>query len=200
MLKFFTISGLLIAFLLLQDPQPDKSSLLLQGTLNCKSGAVSITLGPSPLGSTEENVPSLSTARERLLKAGYSEAGVAKLSEILTAVCKQEFGSEFGQAVEPERDHNVLVRAQANPSNVNAAPGSLVVLRKREQIVSFAVLRDTAGVVEYNESGRPTTLAPAERVAGFVMSKGEADCKPISNVCVKCSDGKIICSTPALKN
>jgi len=202
MLKCFKISGLLITFFLLQGFQLGENLFLLEGTLNCDSGAVKINRGPSAVGS-QKDLPSLSAARDRLLRAGYSKAGVTKLSEILTAACKEEFASESGLAVTPERDQSVpgleQPLRQAKTTNIKSSPGSLVLLQKRNQILIFKVFRDTSGVVEYNASGHPTNSAAAQRVAGYVMEKGEADCKPISNVCVKCSDGKIICSTPALR-
>ena len=200
MLKFFKISGLLITFFLLQAFQPGKNSLLLEGTLNCNSGAVKIVRSRFALDSQEENLPSLSAAQDRLRSAGYSEEGIKKLSEILTAVCT---GSELGPAVSSAKEESVARQegtiVQAKPRTIKRNSGSLLWLKKQNQIVTFAVYQDTSGVVEYDASGRPTSSASAERVASYSRAKGEPDCKPISNVCVKCSDGKIICSTPRLK-
>ena len=199
MLKFFKISGLLIAFFLLQAFQPRKNLLLLEGTLNCDSGAVKIVRLRYAIGPQEEDFSSLSAAQDRLRSAGYSEAGVTKLSKILTAVCKQEIGSELGPGVRRAMDESMpqgTIR-KAKPTDVNS--GSLAWLQKRNQIVTFAVYRDTSGVVKYDASGHPTSSASAEKVASYVGTKGEPGCTPISNVCVKCSDGKIICSIPKLK-
>ena len=203
MLKILKISGFLISFLLLQAFQPEKTSLLFRGVLDCNSGTVKLTRNPFASGSREESFPSLEAARERLRSLGYSEAGVAKLSEILTAVCKQEISSDPGPAIRPKEDQSFpapkITTWETKPTRIKPGPGSLVWLEKRQQIVTFAVFRDTSRVVEYDASGRPVVSTTAERVAGFVMHKGETDCKPISNVCVKCSDGKIICSTPRLQ-
>lgn len=192
MLKFFKISGLLITLFLLQDFRPEKNSLLFEGTLNCKSDAVKIIWGRSALGSKEENLPSLSAARDRLRKAGYSEIGVTKLSEILTTACQPE-------SVRPERGQSGIGQTLANPSHTQARLGSLVLLQNRNHIVTFSVFRDKSGVVKYDAFGHPIFSEPGERVANYARAKGETDCKPISSVCVKCSDGKIICSTPGLK-
>ena len=203
MLKFFKFSGLLITFLLLQGFQSERKSLLFDGTLNCNSGAVQIGHGRSTVSSREESFSSLSAAGKRLIATGYSEAGVAKFGEILTSACKEELGSATEPEMTPKMDQSIpkpdFGIGATKRSHINPGPGSLVWLHKRDQIVTFSVFRDTASIVEYDNSGRPTSTESADRVAAYVMTKGEPDCKPISNVCVKCSDGKIICSIPALK-
>jgi len=149
--------------------QSDLKVIRLSGRLNCGTGSILFSKGE--LAKQEfSNLDSAQTALTRF----YETKGVNKLLEILNDTCKiDEEKFEF-----PEDQSGRAGTAEYRPKQ------SLLVLEKKKALITFTVSDDDG--------------QRANPVAYMDKMETEKHCRPISSVCWKCVNGKIICLTPKL--
>ena len=156
----------------------DDFKVLLGGSFDCQTGKVKVSKGEL----AKQEFPTLDAAQAALARV-YNKAGVDKLAGLLKDVCEEKGDAQSNHGWEEKP-----IWKPGGPATAEyRQPGSAVEFNKEGSLVTFKVS-------EF-EDDFPATDASAARHYIDKMSDKKR-CRPISSVCWKCPDGRIICSTP----
>lgn len=156
----------------------DDFKVILGGSFECQTGKVKVSKGEL----AKQEFPTLDAAQVALARV-YNREGVDKLAGLLKDVCEEKGDAQTKQGWEEKPSWKPGGPATAEYHQ----PGSAVEFNKEWNLVTFKVS-------EF-EDDFPATDANAARYHIDQMSNKKR-CRPISSVCWKCPDGRLICSTP----
>jgi hypothetical protein len=171
-MRFFLVSLGLVSLLYVSSVigAQDTPKVILEGNFDCKTGKVDLSAGEL----AKQEFANLDAALAALNRV-YREEGISKLAEPLKYVCEEKEEGAFKPSWESGQ-----LRSALHPRTE-----SLLTLKKKGELVTFTF-------VEVEGDGAHKAVSHYFRA----MGGDEKQCRPISSVCWKCKNGRIICSTP----
>src|ERR1044072_1754861 len=161
---------------------PNQPKIIFSGTLNCDSGKVRLVEGEI----IKRAYPTLKAAQEALSRS-YDEKGIEQVVGHLNDACKET--ADDTSDAPPLEDVPTMKDTLPQIAGDRHTDESLLLLEKRDTVLYFklfdSVSADKQSVASYVDT--VNSQASVKR------------CRPRSSVCWKCTNGRIICSTPKVE-